>query len=126
MPLKAAPLIIKPLIVLTVVAAEIAPDILIVVMPLSAPADDTFKPADCNVNVPVELPTAVLAVPVVLMLVVPITVAPPFKVAKPDTVNVPPKVDAPVPTVKLFAPVTLVAPFKLTAPVPVPNVPTPV
>lgn len=117
---------IRPLIVLTVVAAEIAPVILIVVMPVNAPADDTFRPADCKEKVPVELPTEVLAVPVVLMLVVPVTVAPPSKVARPVTPSEPPRVVAPVPTVKLLAPVTLVAPLRLTAPVPVLKVPTPV
>ena len=67
----------------------------------------------------------VVAVPVVLMFVAPVTLTPPFKLVRPATPSVPPSVVAPVPTVSVFAPVTLVLPFRLTAPVPVPKVPAP-
>lgn len=128
MPLRAPLLIIRPFIVFTVVAALIAPLILMVVMPLRAPAVVTFKPLEANVKVPVPLPIEVFEVPVALMEVAPVTVKPPsivapfttarplFKVANPATVKVPPSVVAPVPTVNVLVPEILVLPSKVAAP----------
>ena len=95
-------------------------------MPLKAPADVTFKPVDCKTNGAPVLPIVVVAVPVVLMFVVPVIVAPPFNEARPAALNVPPRVVAPVPTVSVLVPEILVAPFKVTVPVPVLKVPAPV
>jgi len=54
--------------------------------PVNAPDVLTFNPFDVNANVPVELPMAVLAVPVVFILVAPSRVEPPVTVSRPDTV----------------------------------------
>jgi len=102
------------------------------------------------VTPPVELPRVVAAVPVVLMVVVPVwsnvpvPVMPPLNVLAPVKIDVPvtakdpPRIVAPVPTVKVFVPEILVLPLRVvvpaivvlplseTAPVPVPNVPAPV
>jgi hypothetical protein len=124
--------------VLLVVAAEMAPLILMVVIPLNAPAAVTFRPGETKLNVPVAFPIDVLAVPVVLMLVVPVAVspplivapllilAPPLKLLSPVTPSVPPKEVAPVPTVSVLLPVILVAPLSEIAPVPVLSVVAPV
>lgn len=95
-------------------------------MPLKAPAEVTFKPVDCKTNGALVLPIVVVAVPVVLMFVVPVIMAPPLSEAKPAALKVPPKVVAPVPTVRVLAPEIVVLPFKVTVPVPVLKVPAPV
>ena len=56
------------------------PEAFKVEIPLSAPPVVTVKALEVRAKVPVLLPIAVLAVPVVLMLVVPSTVAPPLAV----------------------------------------------
>ena len=125
---------IRPLMVLPVVAAVMAPVILIVVIPDRAPVAETSRPDDCRLNVPVALPIEVFAVPVVLIEVVPVIVAPPLNVLRPDTPRVLLRVVAPeTPSVLLnvVAPVTPrvpdteVFPFSRTAPVPVSKVPLP-
>ena len=131
MPLKAPLLITRPLIVLTDVAPLIAPLKARVLMPLRAPAVVTVKPVDWTLKLPRVLPIAVLAVPVVLIAVVPVAVRPPLmfapalRVVSPATFSVPPRLVAPVPTVKVEVPETLVLPFKDTAPVPVLKLPDP-
>ena len=76
---------ISPLIVFAVVAAEIAPLATNVVIPLSAPALVTLSPLDAKLNAPALVPMLVAAVPVVLMLVVPLTVVVPVMDAPPLT-----------------------------------------
>ena len=94
--------------------------------PVRAPVVETFKPDDARLKVPLALPMAVPAVPVVFIKTLPTAVRPPFKLVGPVTPNVPPKVVAPVPTVNVLAPVTLVLPLKLTEPLPVLKLPVPV
>lgn len=137
-PLSAPPLIIKPLIVLPVVAPVIAPLRFKVVTPDTAPPAVMFNPAEVTAKVPVELPIIVLAVPVELRSTEPVAVnppvivaplvmvAPPLKVLKPLTPRVPPRVVLPDPTDNVFAPETDVFPFRVTFPVPVVKVPVPV
>jgi hypothetical protein len=125
MELRLPELMTRPLMVLLDVAAVIAPDADMVVIPLRAPAVLTFRPDDVRPKVPVALPMLVLAVPVVLMLVVPVMVAPPLRVDSPVTPRVPPRVVAPVPTVRVLVPLIDVAPLRVTLPVPVEKVPLP-
>src|SRR5580704_13096633 len=82
--------------VLPLLAAVIAPEALIVVTPLRAPALETFKPEEVRAKVPVLLPMEVLAVPVVLMVVVPVMVAPPVPCNKPAPLFKPTAVSEPV------------------------------
>jgi len=68
----------------------VTPIVSILATPVNAPPVVTLRPPLLvNANVPVELPIAVLAVPVVLMLVVPTTVNPPLAVNNPVEVRVP-------------------------------------
>ena len=85
-----------------------------------------MRPVDVKLKVPLALPIAVPAVPVVLISTLPIAVRPPIKLAAPLTPSVPPKAVAPVPTVRVLALVTLVLPLKLTVPLPVLKLPVPV
>jgi len=82
-----------------------------------------FSALEVTWKVPVALPIAVLAVPVVLMLALPPAVVkapvlpiPPLKVPRPVTARVPPRLVAPVPTVRVFDPVMETLPPKLLAP----------
>ncbi len=104
--------------------------------PLIAPSELIFNTFDVRLNVPVLLPIAVFAVPVVFRLIAPVAVnppptvapfdieAPPLRVLKPVTARVLLNVVAP-PTFKVLEPVIDVGPFSEIAPVPVPNVPLP-
>ena len=67
---------VNPAALLTPPVAVISPEVLMVVIPDSAPAVDTSKVEESNWKVPVALPIWVLAVPVVFMLVAPVTVNP--------------------------------------------------
>ena len=58
----------------------IRPEAFRVVTPETAPPVVMFRALEATAKVPVALPIAVLAVPVVLMVVVPTTVAPPLAV----------------------------------------------
>ena len=59
------------------------------VIPDNAPPVVTLRPEEVSANVPVELPIAVFAVPVVFILVAPTIVAPLFAVNSPLDVRVP-------------------------------------
>src|SRR4029079_19183759 len=70
-------------------AVGVTPIVSIVATPVNAPPVVTLRPDDVRANVPVAVPIAVLAVPVVLMLVAPVTVNPLLAVSNPCDVNVP-------------------------------------
>src|ERR1700729_548481 len=104
MALRAPELMIRPLMVLLLVAPVMAPLRPIVLIPVRAPVLETFRlPLEVNWNVPVLLPSVRLPVPVAIlvaaaplgfMLVVPVremvppeAVRPPLRVVRPETLS---------------------------------------
>ena len=103
---------IRPLMVLPVVAAVIAPLATSVVIPLRAPAVVTLSPDEARLNAPAAVPMLVAAMPLLLMFVVPVKVVVPVIEAPPaSTVRPVPMLALPFATkLPLRSKLTTVAP----------------
>ena len=66
-----------------------APEPVTLATPVNAPPVLTFRPLDVKPKVPVALPIVVFAVPVVLIVVVPVILAPPLVTVRPVPIVAP-------------------------------------